>query len=89
MISRNTPSEAQTPRACAGVFLLLTLVSLGSSTINFPFTINYTTSYDSDLSVLQDIAKRCGFLGGAEQQLKVNYKVKTEVRVIAVSIGPS
>ncbi|GAA5989393.1 hypothetical protein JCM10908_001289 [Rhodotorula pacifica] len=60
-----------------------------NSTINFPFTINYTTSYDSDRSVLQDIASRCGFLGGTATQLKVNYKVKTEVRVIAVSIGPS
>lgn len=60
-----------------------------SSTINFPFSINYTTSYDSDRTVLQDIARRCGFLGDAATQLKVNYKVKTEVRVIAVSIGPT
>ncbi|GAA5871667.1 hypothetical protein JCM3774_003012 [Rhodotorula dairenensis] len=60
-----------------------------NSTINFPFTINYTTSYDSDRTVLQDIAQRCGFLGGTATQLKVNYKVKTEVRVIAVSISPT
>ncbi|KAG0666579.1 hypothetical protein C6P46_004245 [Rhodotorula mucilaginosa] len=60
-----------------------------NSTINFPFSINYTTSYDSDRTVLQDIARRCGFLGDAATQLKVNYKVKTEVRVIAVSIGPT
>lgn len=60
-----------------------------NSTINFPFSINYTTAYDSNRSVLQDIAKRCGFLGGSASQLTVNYKVKTEVSVIAVSISPT
>ncbi|GAA5822372.1 hypothetical protein JCM10212_004628, partial [Sporobolomyces blumeae] len=60
-----------------------------NSTIHFPFSINYTTSYDSDLSVLKDIAQKCGFLGSSESNLEVNYKVKTKVKVIAVSISPS
>ncbi|GAA5900354.1 uncharacterized protein JCM6883_002819 [Sporobolomyces salmoneus] len=62
-----------------------------NSTIHFPFSINYTTSYDSDLSVLKDIATKCGFLGGSsgKEDLKVNYKVETKVKVIAVSVSPT
>ncbi|GAA6051172.1 hypothetical protein JCM3770_002573 [Rhodotorula araucariae] len=60
-----------------------------NSTLHFPFAINYTTSYDSDLSVLSDIADKCGFLGTAQSQLTVNYKVKAKVKIIAVSIAPS
>ncbi|GAA5841560.1 hypothetical protein JCM11251_001260 [Rhodosporidiobolus azoricus] len=60
-----------------------------NSTLHFPFTVNYTTSYDSDLSVLRDIATKCGFLGSTKSQLTVNYKVKTKVKVIAVTISPS
>ncbi|GAA6006391.1 hypothetical protein JCM11491_004938 [Sporobolomyces phaffii] len=61
-----------------------------NSTIHFPFSINYTTSYDSDLSVLKDIATKCGFLGnGGQTDLKVNYKVETKVKVIAVSVSPT
>ncbi|BGP22877.1 hypothetical protein JCM10295v2_001768 [Rhodotorula toruloides] len=60
-----------------------------NSTVHFPFSINYTTSYDPNLSVLKDIATKCGFLGGQKSQLTVNYKVKTSVKVIAVTISPS
>jgi len=71
--------------------LKLTLLTLeSSSTIHFPFSLNYTTSYDSDLSVLKDIATKCGFLGGgSKSDLKVNYKVQTKVKVVAISISPS
>ncbi|GAA5888040.1 hypothetical protein JCM6882_000259 [Rhodosporidiobolus microsporus] len=60
-----------------------------NTTLHFPFSVNYTTSYDSDLSVLKDIATKCGFLGSTKSQLTVNYKVKTKVKVIAVTIEPS
>ncbi|BGP13929.1 hypothetical protein JCM10213_002573 [Rhodosporidiobolus nylandii] len=60
-----------------------------NTTLHFPFAVNYTTSYDSDLSVLKDIATKCGFLGGSKSQLTVNYKVKTKVKVIAVTVSPS
>ncbi|GAA5844711.1 hypothetical protein JCM5353_005833 [Sporobolomyces roseus] len=61
-----------------------------NSTIHFPFSLNYTTSYDSDLSVLKDIATKCGFLGGgSKSDLKVNYKVQTKVKVVAISISPT
>ncbi|GAA5835254.1 hypothetical protein JCM9279_004486 [Rhodotorula babjevae] len=60
-----------------------------NNTLHFPFAINYTTSYDSDLSVLTDIATRCGFLGSNKRQLTVNYKVKVHVKIIAISIAPS
>ncbi|GAA5930806.1 hypothetical protein JCM1841_000191 [Sporobolomyces salmonicolor] len=60
-----------------------------NTTIHFPFAINYTTSYDSDLSVLKDIATKCGFLGNSPSDLTVNYKVQTKVKVIAVKISPT
>ncbi|GAA5978865.1 hypothetical protein JCM11641_003594 [Rhodosporidiobolus odoratus] len=60
-----------------------------NSTVHFPFGVNYTTSYDSDLSVLKDIATKCGFLGSTATQLTVNYKVKTKVKVIAITVEPS
>jgi hypothetical protein len=73
------------------VFRLLSCFFLNhSSTIHFPFSINYTTSYDSDLSVLKDIATKCGFLGNSgTSDLKVNYKVETKVKVIAVTVSPT
>ncbi|GAA5868279.1 hypothetical protein JCM1840_005623 [Sporobolomyces johnsonii] len=60
-----------------------------NTTIHFPFAINYTTAYDPDLSVLKDIATKCGFLGNSSSDLTVNYKVQTTVKVIAVKISPT
>ncbi|GAA6023680.1 hypothetical protein JCM10207_008747 [Rhodosporidiobolus poonsookiae] len=60
-----------------------------NSTVHFPFAVNYTTSYDPDLTVIKDIAEKCGFTGSTKSQLTVNYKVKTSVKVIAITVSPS
>ncbi|BGP38020.1 hypothetical protein JCM10450v2_001953 [Rhodotorula kratochvilovae] len=78
-----------TSKIGGGTMKDVSIKKYSNSTLHFPFAINYTTSYDSDLTVLQDIATKCGFLGSAQSQLTVNYKVKAKVKIIAVSIAPS
>lgn len=64
-----------------------------STTIRFPFEVDYTTTYDSDFSVLKDIASKCGFLTtgatSAVGDLKFNYKLKLQLKVLSLSISPS
>lgn len=63
-----------------------------SNTIHFPFQVNYTTAYDSDTTVLRDIAGRCGFLqdgSTARSDLTVNYRIVLKLKVAAISVSPS
>lgn len=64
-----------------------------STTIRFPFQADYTTTYDPDLTVLKDIASKCGFLTtGATSSvgdIKVNYKLKLSLKVLSLAISPS
>ena len=54
--------------------------------MHFPLQLNYTTSIDSDFSIISDIAKKCGFLTAAASQLTVDYKINLKVKVVVVTI---
>ncbi|SCV74441.1 BQ2448_8080 [Microbotryum intermedium] len=64
-----------------------------NTTIRFPFEVNYTTAYDSNLVVLRDIATRCGFYDTSspisDTDIMVNYKIKLAFKVIGIKISPS
>ncbi|KAK4058902.1 hypothetical protein OIO90_000348 [Microbotryomycetes sp. JL221] len=62
---------------------------MSNNTIHFPFAVNYTTSYDSDGSVLQDIAQKCGFTGASASKIKINYKIALKMNVLSLKITPS
>ncbi|KAL1919106.1 uncharacterized protein VTP21DRAFT_2487 [Calcarisporiella thermophila] len=54
--------------------------------IKFPFSIEYNPTAGPNQFMLQDIASKCGFLGSARQQLKVDYDLKLTVKVLFLSI---
>ncbi|KAM0792277.1 hypothetical protein ACM66B_004968 [Microbotryomycetes sp. NB124-2] len=62
---------------------------MSNNTIHFPFAVNYTTSYDSDGSVLQDIANKCGFTGSSASKIKINYKIALKMNVLSLKITPT
>jgi hypothetical protein len=41
--------------------------------VDFPFTMEYSTSSDPDLTVLKSIASKCGIGGGATSDITVDY----------------
>ena len=47
--------------------------SHATTTILFPFTINYQISQDPSLVIAKDIASKCGFDGSTPQDIVVNY----------------
>ena len=52
-----------------------------NTTIKFPFAINYTTTIDPNGAILTDLANKCGFLGNAKTNLKVNYVLTLKLKV--------
>ncbi|CAG8506925.1 6943_t:CDS:2, partial [Ambispora gerdemannii] len=70
----------------------LTDVQIGAkanTTINFPFSINYDSSQDPGLAIVQDILLKCGFLGGPRQQISIDYTLVVSLKVLAVTVSPS
>lgn len=54
----------------------LKLNSNAQTNFTVPFTLNYTTSIDPNLSILTDIADHCGFGGGSTSQITIDYTLK-------------
>jgi len=61
-----------------------------TTNLTFPFSISYDPMVDKDQAVLNDIASRCGLLGGPETKrpIAVNYAVTLYLRVFFVTITP-
>lgn len=55
--------------------------SHSNTTIKFPFAINYTTAIDPNGAILTDLASKCGFLGSAKTNLRVNYSLMLKLKV--------
>ncbi|KAH8915254.1 hypothetical protein BT69DRAFT_1286631 [Atractiella rhizophila] len=67
----------------------VTIPSHSNNTIHFPFSINYTSSLDPSLQILQDLIKKCGFTGQKATDLEVDYKLTLKIKVVLFSISPS
>lgn len=63
---------------------------MSNTTIHFPFTINYTTTIDPSLSILKNIATRCGYLNSTVvQPLVIDYTITLTLKIITIVISPS
>ncbi|KAI0093666.1 hypothetical protein BDY19DRAFT_989219 [Irpex rosettiformis] len=67
----------------------LKLDSNKQTNFSVPFTLNYTTSIDPNLSILSDLAGRCGLGGGSQSQIKVDYSIKLDFKVLFIPIKPT
>ena len=65
-----------------GSGLITDLVFKAHETTNFtfPFTIKYKESLDPNHKIIIDIATKCGFVGSAKTNIKVNYKITVSLR---------
>ena len=55
-----------------------------NTTLNFPFSINYNSTADPNLEIINDIVKKCGLTGGAKQPIKIDYTLKLSLKVLAI-----
>lgn len=61
-----------------------------NTTINFPFSVVYDPSTDPGLTILSDIASKCGILPGSQKQkLTINYLLTLGFKVLAITLSPS
>ncbi|KAM0754026.1 hypothetical protein T439DRAFT_169808 [Meredithblackwellia eburnea MCA 4105] len=82
-------STAPTKNLGGGSLSDVTIPKNSNTTIHFPFTINYTLSQDSDLSIAKDIAKKCGFTGSTASDLTIDYTVTLSLKILSTVISPS
>jgi hypothetical protein len=55
------------------------------TTFNFPFELDYKTSEDTNMVVLQDLLSKCGITGGTKQDITVDYKITVSVELASVA----
>ncbi|KAF8927212.1 hypothetical protein BGZ52_004733 [Haplosporangium bisporale] len=58
-------------------------------TIPFPIAASYNRADDKGLVVVGDILKRCGYGGGTNVGLTINYDLKLTIKIIGISISPT
>ncbi|KAH8555303.1 hypothetical protein BGW37DRAFT_132418 [Umbelopsis sp. PMI_123] len=76
--------------AVGGGFLASQFVSSNAITnFTFPFSIDYDPTTDLNSAMLEDIATKCGLLGGTKQPLTINYKINLAVKVLFITVHPS
>lgn len=62
--------------------------SYGITNFTFPFSINYDPAKDEGYAMLMDISQKCGLLGGAKQDLTIDYDLIPTVRIAGIGISP-
>lgn len=51
---------------------------------------SYTQAIDPNRAVLLDMAEKCGFVGdGARSDIKVNYDLTLQVKIVVFTISPT
>ncbi|KAI0082661.1 hypothetical protein K474DRAFT_1681087 [Panus rudis PR-1116 ss-1] len=63
----------------------LTIHSNQLTRIEFPFSINYTSSIDPDMKIMTDLLSRCS---GSGADITVKYKIALDFKVIVIPIKP-
>jgi len=67
----------------------VTFHSHSNTSFTFPFDVNYQFSTDPTYAILLDMANKCGVTGGSQSDLKIDYKVTVDIKILLVSISPS
>lgn len=55
----------------------------------FPFAIKYNPALDTDQSVLNDLASKCGLTGEEKQDITVDYTIHLAAKVLFIKIRPT
>ncbi|KAI8091213.1 uncharacterized protein B0P05DRAFT_526575 [Gilbertella persicaria] len=55
----------------------------------FPFAIEYNPTLDTDQSVLNDLAEKCGLTGGQAEDIVISYTIKLAARVLFITVHPT
>ncbi|KAI8391186.1 uncharacterized protein BYT42DRAFT_490379 [Radiomyces spectabilis] len=55
----------------------------------YPFAIKYNPSQDSDQTILDSIADKCGLTGGGKQDLNIDYDIHLTAKVLFVTVHPT
>ncbi|KAI9257108.1 hypothetical protein EDC94DRAFT_586596 [Helicostylum pulchrum] len=55
----------------------------------FPFAIQYNPTYDTDQSVLSDLAEKCGLTGGAKSDITIDYTIRFQAKVLVIKVHPT
>ncbi|KAE8542520.1 hypothetical protein D1P53_001299 [Cryptococcus gattii VGV] len=58
------------------------------STFNFPFTLNYTLAKDPNKVILNDLIKKCGISGSA-QDITIDYDLNMKLKILGITIDPT
>ncbi|KAL7410726.1 hypothetical protein BDY24DRAFT_399150 [Mrakia frigida] len=60
------------------------------TTFNFPFRVDYTTSLDSNNTIILDIVDRCGFLVAANKRnIEIDYNIYSKLSILRINISPT
>ncbi|CAG8467094.1 9750_t:CDS:2 [Ambispora leptoticha] len=65
------------------------IAAKANTTIDFPFSINYDSSQDPGLTIVQDILSKCGIFGGQKQKITIDYTLVVSLKVLATTVSPS
>ncbi|KAI9356401.1 hypothetical protein BD770DRAFT_390158 [Pilaira anomala] len=55
----------------------------------FPFAIQYNPTYDTDQSVLSDLAEKCGLTGGPKSDITIDYTITFQAKVLVITVNPT
>ncbi|KAI9249279.1 hypothetical protein BY458DRAFT_536479 [Sporodiniella umbellata] len=55
----------------------------------FPFAIQYNPSLDSDQSILNDLASRCGLTGESPKEITIDYIIHVTAKVLFIKVKPT
>ncbi|GJE95147.1 LEA2 domain-containing protein [Phanerochaete sordida] len=83
------PTSTNNTDIGGGVLRGLNIASKAQTNFTLPFTLNYTFAIDPNYNILRDIATKCGFLGSGASQLKVNYEIHLDFKVLFIPIKPT
>ncbi|PAV24018.1 hypothetical protein PNOK_0108600 [Pyrrhoderma noxium] len=58
------------------------------TTFQFPFTLTYNLSDDTNKSVLEDLLSKCG-ITGTKENIDIDYKITLGIRILFITVSPS
>lgn len=55
----------------------------------FPFAIEYNPNVDTDQSMLNDLAEKCGLTGGPKSDITIEYTIRLTAKVLIIKVNPT
>lgn len=58
-----------------------------STNFTFPFALEYNPTYDTDQSVLNNLAEKCGLTGGPKSDVTIDYTIQLTAKVLVIKVN--